>query len=42
MADWEKKMRGIVEWESTTTDEDTNNIVRDKTGPFYKYEDICQ
>ena len=42
MAEWEQKMRDIVEWESTTTDEDTNSITRDETGPIYKYEDICQ
>ena len=41
MAEWEQKMRDIVEWESTTTDEDTNSITRDETGPTYKYEDIC-
>ena len=42
MAEWEQKMRDIVEWESTTTDEDTNSITRDETGFTYKYKDICQ
>ena len=42
MAEWEQKMKDIVEWESTTTDEDTNSITRDETGPTYKYENICQ
>ena len=41
MADWEKKMREIVEWESTTTDA-ANKITRDKSGDTYTYEDICQ
>ena len=41
MADWEQKMREIVEWESTTTDA-ANKIDRDEKGPTYKYEDICQ
>ena len=41
MAEWEKQMKDIVEWESTTTD-GTNNIKRDESGPTYKYEDICQ
>ena len=42
MAEWEQKMRDIVEWESTTIDEDTNSITRDEWGPYYQYEDICQ
>ena len=29
MAEWEEKMREIVEWESTTTDA-ANKITRDK------------
>ena len=41
MAEWEQKMRDIVEWESTTTDA-ANKISRDNTGPTYKYENICQ
>ena len=42
MAEWEQMMREIVEWESTTIDEDTNSITRDEWGPTYRYEDICQ
>ena len=41
MADWEAKMRAIVEWESTTTDANLV-LTRDKKGDTYKYEDICQ
>ena len=41
MAEWEQKMRDIVEWESTTTDA-ANKIDRDEKGSTYKYEDICQ
>ena len=41
MADWEKKMREITEYESTTTDS-ANKIERSNTGDQYTYADVCQ
>ena len=41
MIDWETKMRELIEYESTTTN-DQNDIIRDESGPTYKYEDICR
>ena len=40
MAEWEAKMKQIEEYEITNLD-DNNKIIRDNTGPKYKFEDIC-
>ena len=40
MKQFEDLMYSVSDWKDTTVDA-TNNIVRDKKGAVYNYEDIC-